>query len=89
MGPKTIACLDTKEMLHLNDVRTNKELECIDIGSVGLVYSSAQFKAFATGGNVSPALALAGTYACYNTVISRGSQLYMLGGRSLHSVNVR
>lgn len=89
MGPKTIACLDTKEMLHLNDVRTNKELECIDIGSVGLVYSSAQFKAFATGGNVSPALALAGTYACYNTVVSKGSQLYMLGGRSLHSVNVR
>ncbi|KAJ6642950.1 Vacuolar protein sorting-associated protein 8 like [Pseudolycoriella hygida] len=89
MGPKTIAALDAKEKLHLNDVRTNKELECIDIGSVGLVYSSAQFKAFATGGNVSPALALAGTYACYNTIISKGSQLYILGGRALHSISVR
>lgn len=89
MGSKTIATVDTSEMLHLTDVRTTKELEFIDIANAGLVYGSAHFKGFATGGNVSPALALAGTYACYNSIISKGSQLYILGARSLHSINVR
>ncbi|XP_055322181.1 vacuolar protein sorting-associated protein 8 homolog [Sitodiplosis mosellana] len=89
MGPKTIATVDRNEMLHLTDVRTTKESECIDIANAGLVYGSAHFKGFATGGNVSPAFALAGTYACYNSVISKGSQLYVLGARSLQSINVR
>lgn len=84
-----MATVDTTEMLHLTDVRTTKELECIDVASAGLVYSSANFKGFATGGNVSPALALAGCMACYNSVVAKGSQLYILGSRSLHSVNVR
>lgn len=89
MGPKTIATVDRSEMLHLTDVRTTKESECIDIANAGLVYGSAHFKGFATGGNVSPAFALAGTHACYNSIISKGSQLYILGGRSLQSINVR
>ncbi|KXJ71558.1 hypothetical protein RP20_CCG020280 [Aedes albopictus] len=89
LGPKTIACLDTMEMLHLSDVRTNKELETIDLSNVGLMYNSAQFKGLATGGNVSPALALAGGSACYNTVVSQGSQLYLLAGKSLHGVSAR
>lgn len=89
MGPKTIAVIDRNEILHLTDVRTTKESECIDIANAGLVYGSAHFKGFATGGNVSPAFALAGTYACYNSIVSKGSQLYVLGARSLQSVNVR
>lgn len=89
LGPKTIATIDSAEMMHLTDVRTAKELECIDVAGAGLVYGSAQFKGYATGANVSPALALAGTHACYNSVVSVGSQLYILGARSLHSVNVR
>ncbi|XP_062535146.1 vacuolar protein sorting-associated protein 8 homolog [Armigeres subalbatus] len=89
LGPKTIACLDTMEMLHLSDVRTNKELETIDVSNVGLMYNSAQFKGLATGGNVSPALALAGDSACYNTVVSQGSQIYLLAGKSLHGVSAR
>lgn len=89
LGPKTVATIDTTEMLHLTDVRTTKELECIDIGGARLVYCSASFKGFATGNNVSPALALAGTHACYNSVVAKGSQFYILGARSLHSVNVR
>jgi hypothetical protein len=44
---------------------------------------------FLLGSNVSPALALAGTYACYNTVISYESQLYVLGKRSLYGINAR
>jgi len=89
LGPKSLACLDTSEMLHLKDVRTNRELECIDMSGAGLVYNSAQFKGLATGGNVSPALALAGTFACYNSMVSQSTQLYMLGARSLHAVSVR
>lgn len=89
LGPKTVATIDTSEMLRLTDVRTTKELECIDVAGAGLVYGSAHFKGFATGGNVSPALALAGSHACYNSIVSKGSQLYILGARSLHSVNVR
>uniref|UniRef100_A0A8D8FEY2 Vacuolar protein sorting-associated protein 8 homolog n=1 Tax=Culex pipiens TaxID=7175 RepID=A0A8D8FEY2_CULPI len=89
LGPKTIACLDTLEVLHLSDVRTNKEMESIDLSNVGLMYNSAQFKGLATGSNVSPALALAGASACYNTVVSQGNQLYLLAGKSLHGVSAR
>lgn len=89
LGPKSVACLDTLEILHLIDVRSNKELECIDMANASLVYGSAQFKGLATGGNVSPALALAGTHACYNSVVSRGTQLYILGARSMHMISVR
>lgn len=89
LGPKSIAYMDGLEQLHLTDVRTNKELDLIDLSNLGLVYSSAQFKGLATGGNVSPAFALAGSYACYNSVVSFGSQLYVLGGRNLHVVNAR
>uniref|UniRef100_A0A182NH95 RING-type domain-containing protein n=1 Tax=Anopheles dirus TaxID=7168 RepID=A0A182NH95_9DIPT len=89
LGPKSIACLDTKEILHLSDVRTNRELEVIDLSNVGLMYNSAQFKGLATGGNVSPALALAGAAACYSTVVSQGNQLYLLGGKSLHGISAR
>uniref|UniRef100_A0A336MXD4 CSON008771 protein n=1 Tax=Culicoides sonorensis TaxID=179676 RepID=A0A336MXD4_CULSO len=89
LGPKSIAYLDSLEQLHLSDVRTNKELDLIDVSGLGLVYSSAQFKGLATGGNVSPAFALAGSYACYNSVVAFGSQLYILGGRNLHVVNAR
>ncbi|XP_053952628.1 vacuolar protein sorting-associated protein 8 homolog [Anastrepha ludens] len=89
LGPKCVACMDVSEILHLIDVRSSKELECIDMANAGLVYGSAQFKGLATGGNVSPALALAGTHACYNSLMSRGTQLYVLGARSLHMIAVR
>lgn len=68
LGPKTLAACDRTEMLHLLEVRTNRDLEHYDLTRTGLVYNSAQFKGLATGGNVSPALALAGTFACYNSV---------------------
>lgn len=89
LGPKTIACIDTTENLHLLDVRTNQELENIDISRFGIVYSSSLFKGLATGSNVSQALAMAGTYACYSTIISIDSQLYILGKRSLFGINAR
>lgn len=92
LGPKNIACVERNtEMLHLMDVRTSRQLETIDCSSFGIVYQSAQFKGIATGGNVSPALALAGTFACYSTVASNelNGTVYILGQRSLHGVNAR
>lgn len=92
LGPKNIACVERDtEMLHLIDVRTSRELESTDLSAFGITYSSAQYKGIATGSNVSPALALAGTYACYSTIISNdlNSTLYILGKRSLHGINAR
>lgn len=92
LGSKNIACIErNSEILHLIDVRSNCELESIDISNFGIVYSSAQFKGIATGGNVSPALALAGSFACYSTIVSNDltGTLYVLGKRSLHGVNAR
>lgn len=92
VGPKNIACIERdSETLHLIDVRTSRELESIDASSFGIVYSSAQFKGIATGSNVSPALALAGTYACYSTIVVNdlNGTLYLLGKRSLHGINAR
>lgn len=89
LGPKTLATIDTTETLHLLDVRTNQELENVDISRFGIVYSSSLFKGLATGSNVSQALAAAGTYACYNTIVSQDSQLYILGKRSLFGINAR
>uniref|UniRef100_A0A1B0CC42 Peroxisomal multifunctional enzyme type 2 n=1 Tax=Lutzomyia longipalpis TaxID=7200 RepID=A0A1B0CC42_LUTLO len=89
LGPKSIAAVDRSEVLHLMDVRTSRELDGLDLVSAGLVYNSAQFKALATGGNVSPALALAGATACYNSIVSRGNILYILGARSLQAVSIR
>jgi hypothetical protein len=54
LGPKNIACIERDtEVLHLIDVRTSRELESIDVSNFGIIYSSAQFKGIATGGNVS------------------------------------
>lgn len=92
LGPKNIACIERNtETLHLIDVRSSRELESVDASSFGIVYSSAQFKGIATGGNVSPALALAGTFACYSTIVvnDMNGTLYILGKRSLHGVNAR
>lgn len=92
LGPKNIACIErNSETLHLIDVRTTRELESVDASAFGIVYSSAQFKGIATGGNVSPALALAGTFACYSTIVvnDMNGTLYILGKRSLHGINAR
>lgn len=88
MGPKTIIYLDSSETLRLVDVRTCKELDSLDVSDFGVVYQSAQFKGLATGGNCSEAFKLIGSYACYNSVVSFGSQLYVLG-RQVHAINVR
>lgn len=89
LGPRHIATLDTSENLRLVEVRTQRELEFLELTSAGLVYSSAHFKALALGGGVSEAFALAGERACYNSISSRGDQLLVLGTKAVHLVKLR
>lgn len=70
-------------------MRTQRELELLELSSAGLVYGSAHFKALAVGGGVSEAFALAGERACYNTLSSRGTQLLVLGTKAVHMVKLR
>ena len=59
-NPKTLVAIDTTERLHLVDVRTEEELEVVDLVDIELVYGSSFFKSLATGGNVSQAMVSAG-----------------------------
>lgn len=56
LNSRTLAVMDTKEHLHVIDVKTQDELETVDLAHLGLVYASAHFKAIATGSNVSKAM---------------------------------
>ncbi|XP_043274533.1 vacuolar protein sorting-associated protein 8 homolog isoform X2 [Venturia canescens] len=89
LNARSLAILDTQERLHLLDVRTQDNLETLDMSRVGISYASSHFKGLSTGGNVSKAMALAGERACYNTVITFGTQLLLLGTKSLHAVCIR
>nr|CAI5833791.1 unnamed protein product [Callosobruchus analis] len=84
-----LAIMDTSENLRLIEVRSQRELEVLEVANAGLVYSSAHFKALAVGGGVSEAFALAGERACYNSISSRGDQLLILGTRAVHLVKLR
>lgn len=89
LGYRHVALVDSTETVRLMDVRTQKEIETLDISDVGLVYGSAHFKALATGGQVSAAFAMAGERACYNSMASRGNQLLILGMKSVHLLRLR
>uniref|UniRef100_A0A1Y1MXN6 Vacuolar protein sorting-associated protein 8 central domain-containing protein n=2 Tax=Photinus pyralis TaxID=7054 RepID=A0A1Y1MXN6_PHOPY len=89
IGSRHLVTIDTSENLRLIEVRTQRELEVIDITSAGLVYSSAHFKALALGGGVSEAFALAGERACYSSIVSRGDQLLVLGTKNVQIVKLR
>lgn len=56
LNTRTLATVDTMEQLHLLDVRTQEELEVLDLAEVRLVYGTSHFKGLATGGNVSKAM---------------------------------
>ncbi|KAJ8915765.1 hypothetical protein NQ315_004577 [Exocentrus adspersus] len=89
LGTRHLALLDTCENMRLVEVRTQRELEVLEIASAGLVYGSAHFKALAVGGGVSEAFALAGERACYNSLSSRGDQLLILGTKAVHLIKLR
>jgi len=89
LNSRTMLFIDTAERAHLIDVRSEENVEVVDLGDVHLVYSSSFNKSLATGGNVSPALAYAGERAIYQSVITSGSQLVLLGTKGLHVLVLR
>ncbi|KAK8727977.1 hypothetical protein OTU49_009327 [Cherax quadricarinatus] len=89
LNSRTLAVMDTREHLHVIDVKTQEEQEMVDLAHLGLVYASPHFKAIATGGNVSKAMALSGERACYHSMVSFGSQVLLLGTKSFQVVTVR
>lgn len=89
LNARSLIILDIQERLHLLDVRTQDNLETLDVSCVGISYASSHFKGLTTGGNVSKAMSMAGERACYNTVVTFGSQLLLLGTKSLHAVCIR
>jgi hypothetical protein len=84
LNAKTLAILDNNERLHITDVKTNEELQLINLDQIKLVYNNSIFKSLATGGYVSKALSAAGENACYQTFSTYLNQLYILGMRSIH-----
>ncbi|KAG1714892.1 Vacuolar protein sorting-associated protein 8 [Nymphon striatum] len=89
LNSRTFAILDTNEVLHVIDVRSEEPLEVVDLASVHLVYNSSHFKALSTGGNVSKAMALVGERACYESIKVYNGQLLILGTRSIHVMTIR
>jgi len=89
LNSRTMTFVDVTERAHVLDVRSEDEVEILDLADVRLVYGSSFYKSLATGGNVSPALACAAERACYQAVVSSASQLLLLGVRAIHVLMLR
>lgn len=89
LNSRTLAALDTAENLHVLDVRSQEELEVLDMSDVQMVYGTSHFRGHATGGNVSRAMVAAAERACYHSAVGCGSQLLLLGLSSVHVVTLR
>ncbi|CAL8101722.1 unnamed protein product [Orchesella dallaii] len=89
LNSRILALLDTREHLRIMDVRSQEELEKVDLTQARLVYASSHFKGLATGGNVSQAFALAGERACYNSILCFNNQMVVLGTKSVHALTMR
>lgn len=89
INSRTMIIVDTSERAHVIDVRSEEELEVIDLAVVQLVYSTSFYKSLATGGNVSKALAYAGERACYQSLVTFNGQLVLLGTKGIHVLMLR
>ena len=89
LNTRLLGLLSTSEQFHLMDVRTGDQLETVDLTNVRMVYQTQFFKSLATGGNVSPAMSLAGEMAVYGSITSFTNQMLVLGGNSFHVLVIR
>ncbi|RWS11296.1 Vacuolar protein sorting-associated protein 8-like protein, partial [Dinothrombium tinctorium] len=93
---RTIGTIDATENLHIIDVKSEEELESVDIGNVKLVYGTEYFESVDTGGNVSKAMSIAAERACYYSLCTRSgarhfshSQLLLLGMNAVYGYSLR
>ena len=56
LNSRTLIAIDVTERAHVLDVRSEEELEVIEVTQAELVYQNSFYKSLATGGNVSEAL---------------------------------
>jgi len=89
LNSRTMTLIDVTERVHVLDVRSEEEVEVVDLADVKLVYGSSFYKSLATGGNVSRALACAGERACYQAVVPSAGQVILLGMKSIHVLILR
>ena len=89
LNSQTVALIDSSERIHTVDVKSQEELECLDLASVQLVFGSSYFKSLSTGGNVSEAMKLASSQACYQSVQCFSGQLLILGTETVHCMTLR
>ena len=56
MNSRTLLLIDVNERAHVIDVRSEAELEVVELIHTQLMYQTSFYKSLATGGNVSQAL---------------------------------
>ena len=89
LNSRTMTLIDVTERAHVLDMRSEEELEIVDLADVKLVYGSSFYKSLATGGNVSRALACAGERACYQAIVPSAGQVILLGMKAIHVLILR
>ena len=89
LNTRLLGLISHDHQFHLLDVRSSEQLETLDLSPTHLVYQTQFFKSLATGGNVSPALSLAGEAAVYGSTVAFPGQLVVLGAGSLQVLLLR
>ena len=94
---RTMVAIDEFETMHVFDVRSEEEIETIEIDKIQMVYSTALFKSIDNGTNVSPAMSVSANRACYHSLCVSNislsnissSNLLILGISSVHLFSIR
>jgi len=89
IGSRTVVFIDVSEQAHLIDVQTTSELEVVDFANIGLAYSTDLWKSLGNSTGVGHSLSQSGDRLCYESVVSFGGQLIILGVTDMHVFSVR
>ena len=97
LNSRTMVTIDEFEKMHVLDVRSEEEIEVIEVDKIQMVYASALFKSIDNGTNVSPAMSTGAKRACYHSVCvsntslsnNSSSNLLILGISSIHMFSIR
>lgn len=88
INSRTIFCIDTQEVAHVIDVRSEEELEVLDLTDVGLVHGAAFYKSFASGDGLKTTTP-GRQNPSYHSVVSFNGQIFLLGSASVQVFSVR